>query len=289
MGALYVTSVLYGVGSGIWIDSLAKITNPGPAIILPLTLGAAMPVGVYLWDSQGGPLHRGVPASIATGLTLGAVEGAAIAATQWQYQRGDDKDWTFKTQTTITWLMATAGGVGGWAFGEWFRPDPRSMGFIVSGAGWGAISGSFIGTAVSGKDWKDGASVGGLVGYNAAILGVGALSLVHTPSWASQKAMWGGYAGGAAIGCVVFGAYLFVDSDPKGGFFGPALGGLAGAAIAGALTWDWKDAGQAKWMPPFNVAILPPPRLNVSQVGTTGSGPIGDAPQGAVLTGFGTF
>ena len=28
MGALYITSALYGVGTGIWLDSLFKIDNP---------------------------------------------------------------------------------------------------------------------------------------------------------------------------------------------------------------------------------------------------------------------
>ena len=32
------------------------------------------------------------------------------------------------------------------------RPDPRSMGFILSGSGWGATSGALLGVAVSGKD-----------------------------------------------------------------------------------------------------------------------------------------
>lgn len=290
MGFLYATSTLYGIGTGVWIDALAKIDDPGPAVILPLVFGAAMPIGVYLWDSQGGPLHRGVPAAISTGLTLGAVEGLAIAGTQWQYGRGDGSDWTFKTQASVTWAAATIGGVGGWAFGELARPDPHSMGFVVSGAGWGAISGSFLGIAVSGRDWKDGASVAGLIGYNVGMLGAGALSLAYKPSWESQKYMWLGYGAGALAGCLVFPAYLFVDADAKGGFIGPALGSVAGAAIAGALTWDLKDPGDnAQWKPPFEIAVLPPPRVDASHLGLGTSGPIGDAPSGAVLTGFGAF
>ena len=55
-----------------------------------------------------------------------------------------------------------------------------------------------IGIAASGKDWKDGASVAGLIGYNVGILGAGAISLAHTPSWQSQKYMWLGYLAGGA-------------------------------------------------------------------------------------------
>jgi hypothetical protein len=292
MTFLYVTSSLYGIGSGVWIDALAKVKDPGVAVIAPIVLGAAAPIGVYVWDSQGGPLHRGVPASIATGLVLGGVEGVAIAGTQWQYTRNDGNDWSFATQTTVTWIMATGGGVGGWAFGEWLRPDPRSLGFIAGGSAWGAISGSFLGIAVSGKDWKDGASIAGLIGYNVGLVGAGAISILHTPSWNAQKNMWLGYGVGALAGCLVFPFYLFSDADAKHGFIGPALGGLAGAGIAGALSWDLTDPGDpghAKaFEPPVNVAITPPPRVDGSAVGL-GSGPIGGIPGGAVLTGYGSF
>ncbi|WP_205633826.1 hypothetical protein [Labilithrix luteola] len=292
MTALYITSGLYGIGTGVWLDALFKIDDPGFAVIMPVAFGAGVPIGMYFWDDQGGPFHRGVPSSIATGLTLGAIEGVAIAGTQWQHTRNKGTDWSFQTQTTITWVFATGGGIGGWAFGEWIRPDPRSMGFIVSGAGWGAISGSLLGIGVSGKDWKDGASVAGLIGYNVGILGAGALSIAHTPSWESQKYMWLGYGAGAAVGCLIFPFYLFSDADAKHGFIGPAIGGIAGAAIAGALTWNMKDSGSAAnaWKPPFDIAVMPPPRLTASQVGLGSSNtPVGDAPPGAVLTGFGSF
>jgi hypothetical protein len=285
MTALYVTSALWGVGSGIWLDAQFKITNPGAAIVMPLVLGAAAPIGAFFWDDQGGPLHRGVPSSISTGLVLGAVEGMAISGVQWQYTRDKGKDWTFQTQTTATWIFATVGGVGGWAFGEGVRPDPRSMGFIGSGAGWGALSGTMIGIAASGRDWKDGAAVAGLVGYNAGLLGAGGLSLAHTPSWESQKYMWMGYGLGALAGCLVFPLYLFAkDSDPKTGFLGPALGGLAGVGIAGALTYDLKDTPSRRgqtFKAPFDVAVLPAPKVDPAQGGQT--------PGGAVIAGFGTF
>ena len=285
MTFLYVTSGLYGVGSGIWLDALFKIKDPGLAAIMPLTLGAAAPIGVFFWDDYGGPLHRGVPASIATGLTLGAVEGVAIAGLQWQHTREKGDDWSFQTQTTVTWIMATGGGVGGWAFGEWLRPDPRSLGFIASGAGWGAVSGTLLGAGVSGSAWKDGASIAGLIGYNVGIFGTGAISILHTPSWESQKYMWMGYGIGTLAACLVYPFYLFVeDAEVKRGLVANALGGLAGAGIAGALTWDLRDPEDAPraghWKPPFDIAVLPAPRLDPAQSAT---------PQGAMLAGYGTF
>lgn len=288
MTALYVTSALWGIGSGIWLDSLFKLSDPGVAIILPIGLGAAAPIGAFFWDDQAGPLHRGVPSSVAGGLVLGALEGISIAGVQWQYNREKNKDWGFSTQTSVTWIGATAGGVGGWAFGELVRPDPRGVGFIVSGSGWGAGSGIMLGIAVSGKDWKDGAAVAGLIGYNAGIVGAGAISLAHTPSWESQKYMWMGYGLGALAGCLVFPLYLFApSSDPKHGFIGPALGGLVGVGIAGALTWDLKDASDKRgkvWKPPVDIAVMPTPKLDPAM----GPG-IAEMPQGAMLTGVGTF
>jgi hypothetical protein len=243
MTFMYISGGLYGIGSGIWIDALAKVKDPGVAVIAPIMLGAAVPVGFFLWDEYGGPLHRGVPAS-------------------------------FATQTTVTWIFATGGGVGGWAFGEWIRPDPRSMGFIASTSAWGAISGSFLGIAVSGADWKDGASVAGLIGYNVGVGGGGALSIIHTPSWRAQKYMWGGYAIGALAGCLVFPFYLFSDADAKHGFIGPSLGGVAGAALMGAFNYDLKDPEDTPktskiWKPPFDVAITPLPALTPPTVERT--------------------
>ena len=83
----------------------------------------------------------GVPSSIATGLLLGGVEGMAISGLQWQLTgNGGPDTWKFHTWTSVTFVTATVGGVGGWAFGEWLRPDPRSLALISSGAGWGAAA-----------------------------------------------------------------------------------------------------------------------------------------------------
>jgi hypothetical protein len=272
MAFLYGTTIAYGVGTGIWIDSLGRVGDPGLAVIAPVLIGAAAPIGAYFYDNAY-QFHRGVPSSISLGLTLGALEGLAISGTQWQYERGVHKDWDFSTQTTVTWLMSTAGGIGGYAFGEWLRPDPRTIGFIANSAGWGAITGTLLGAGVSGTDWKDGASVAGLVGFNAAVVGAGALSIVYTPSWESQKWMWTGYLAGTAATSVVYLFYIGSDHDAKHGLIANAFGGLGGLAIAGVLTANLKDdplSGKS-WSPPFQVGFAP-----------TGNG-------GAMLNAFGTW
>ena len=278
MTFLYGTSIAYGVGTGIWIDALAKASDPGLAFIAPLALGAAMPVGVYLWD-ENVTLHRGVPASTALGLTLGAVEGLAISGTQWTFTHDRGRDWGFQTQTTATWVLATGGGVGGFFFGEWLRPDPRSLGFIASGAGWGALTGTLFGAGVVGGDWKDGASVAGLIGYNTGILATAALSTVYTPSWSTQKWMWIGYGAGVATGLLVYPFYLFSDAPVRHGLVANAIGGLAGLALAAAFAGGMSDdeptgpGGKRTkvFNPPFQLGFAPTPK------------------GGAVLSAYGQF
>lgn len=269
MFALYGTSLLWGVGSGIWLDSLAKIDDPGFAIIMPIAFGAAAPVGVYFWDN-GREFDRGVPSSTAAGLTLGALEGMGIAGVQWQYTHNGAcppcTSWSFKTETTVTWLVSTGGGVGGYFFGEWLKPDPRSLTFIASGAGWGAIAGTLFGAGVTKthSDWKDGGAIAGLIGYNAGLVGAGALSTVWTPSFQTQKYMWLGWLGGTGASMIVYPFYLIGDSqDWKHGLVANSIGGLAGVALAGAFTYKLQDNSTTakSFKPPINFSMAPPPQL----------------------------
>jgi hypothetical protein len=278
---LYGAGIGYGVGTGIWIDALANVTDPGIAFIAPLALGVAMPIGVYFLDDNV-TLHRGVPSSIATGLALGAVEGMAISSTQWELSDHGNA-WSFKTDATVTWLIATGGAVGGYAFGEWLRPDPRKLSFIASGAAWGAISGSFLGAGIvsSKNNWDNGASIWGLVGYNAGIVATGALATVYTPSYETQKWMWIGYAAGTAAGCVVYPFYLLAPDAPvHHGLIANALGGLGGLALAAAFAGTMSDEpGHAKnFSPPVNVAVTPAPPAAP-----------GAAMRGAMLSAYGQW
>jgi hypothetical protein len=281
---LYGIGLSYGVGTGIWLDLLAHEGDPGIAFIAPLAFGAAIPVATYFLDNYS-EFHRGVPASISTGLTLGALEGIAIAGTQWHFAGdGGPNAWSPSTDATVAWLLSTGGGVGGYLFGEWLRPDPRSLAFIASGGGWGAIAGSLLGAGVVSGDWKDGASVAGLVGYNLGILATGALSAVYVPSWKTQKYMWAGFVGGSVAASLVYVFYLFSDANPRHGLIANSLGGLAGVGVAGVLAANMKDDGPTQnavksglWTPPFQLAIAPV------------TSPYVTAPTGAAITAFGKF
>jgi hypothetical protein len=277
MAVLYATTAAYGVGTGIWIDGVAGESDPGLSFIAPILLGGAVPVSVYLADHYYA-FHRGVPESISTGLLLGAVEGVAIAGTQ--YATSANR-WGFGGDATAAFIFSTAFGVGGYAFGEWLRPDSRSLTFIASGGAWGAIAGSEFGAALGGacpsaaapgalaapctsSSWTNGASIVGLIGYNLGLAGAGALSIKYMPSWRSQAWMWGGFLIGTAASSVVYFAYIGSSDDPRHGLIANSLGGLAGLGIAAALTANMKDDNatnnavqRGEWKPPFQLAMQP--------------------------------
>ena len=170
-----------------------------------------MPVSLYLTDHYY-PFHRGVPESISTGLLLGAVEGIAISGTQWQRAGGNapgNTSWSFAGQATATWAIFHGGAESvGTRFGERLRPDSRSLTFIASGGGWGALAGTELGAALGSGDWKDGASIAGLVGYNAGLIATGAISTRYMPSWRSQGWMWVGFLAGTAESSLVYLFYI---------------------------------------------------------------------------------
>ena len=252
---LYGVGAAYGFGTGVWLDSIVHVTDPGLWLITPIVLGAAAPIGAYFLDRYS-ELYRGVPASMATGFLLGGVEGVAIGGLQWQLTgNGGPDTWQFSTDTSVTFVTATAGGVGGYLFGEWLRPDPRSLGLIASGAGFGTAFGVLFGTGVNSAN---GAAVWGFAGYNVGIAATGILATQWVPSWTTLKYMWLGDVLGTLATTPVYLFYIGSSADPRHGLIANALGGVAGLAIAGALTAYVKDPGTAAgWTPPFQMALAP--------------------------------
>jgi hypothetical protein len=255
MAYLYGVGAAYGFGAGVWLDSLGHVSDPGLWAIAPIALGVAAPIGGYYWDRYD-EFNRGVPSSIATGLLLGGIEGVAIGGLQWQLTgNGGPNTWAFSTQTSVTFFTATVGGVGGYLFGEWLRPDPRSLGLIASGAGFGTAFGVLLGTGI---DSANGAAAWGFAGYNAGILATGIVATQWVPSWQTLKYMWLGDVLGTLATTPVYLFYIGSSADPRHGLIANALGGAAGLAIATALTANLRDTGSAEgWSPPFQVAMSP--------------------------------
>jgi hypothetical protein len=255
MAYLYGVGAAYGFGTGVWLDSIAKVNDPGIWVITPIVLGVAAPVGAYFWDRYD-EFDRGVASSMATGLLLGGVEGVAIGGLQWQLTgNGGPNTWQFSTDTSVTFLAATVGGAGGYFFGEYAHPDPRTLGFIASGAGFGTAFGVLFGTGVNSAN---GAAAWGFAGYNAGILATGILATQWTPSWTTLKYMWLGDVLGTLATTPVYLFYIGSSADPRHGLIANALGGVAGLAIAGAITAYWKDpVTTSEWTPPFQMALAP--------------------------------
>jgi hypothetical protein len=70
--------------------------------------------------------------------------------------------------------------------------------------------------------------------------------------------MWLGEVLGTLATTPVYLFYIGSSADPRHGLIANALGGVAGLAIAGAITAYWKDpVGTAEWAPPFQMALSP--------------------------------
>ena len=255
MGFLYATSVAYGVGVGVWFSYEVGIDDPGLFRIPPAILGVAAPVGAYFLDDPEMP--RGMPASIAAGMAIGAGEGFGI----WSYQfvtTEEEDSWGFRGLARATTLGATAGAVGGYAVGYYLEPSPKSTVLTTSAVAWGTAVGSMFGYGASEADVgygiaNDSASLGGLIGYNIGLAAGAATSAIYIPSWEQIGWMWAGAGVGAAVSLPVFLFYAGEDSPPaKRGFLfmGTATTlGIAAGAIFGSGYQDDYEIGKDDGLP----------------------------------------
>jgi hypothetical protein len=270
LGYLYGAMGAYGVGTGLALDFVAKIDDPALAVVPPLLLGAGAIVGTYFWDREAN-LKRGVPASTALGITLGLGEGLAIVGTQSQLAP-EGKTISLGAASGISWLTATGGGIGGYFFGEYLRPDTRGIGLIAMGSTMGSASGMLFGMGVGNGVLMDGGSVGLLLGLNLGMVGTAIASTTWTPSWKAQKWMWAGY--GIGVGATVPFYLLYAFRDSKAGernkfplFAVTGLTGLVGATLAAVFTADLQDDADGNvtrtdakaWKPPFQLSFSPNP------------------------------
>lgn len=235
--ALYVTAAAYGVGLGVWFGAEADIDDPALFLIAPALLGVAAPAAVYAADQD--PLRRGVPAAIAAGAFIGAGEGIAIANLQFVRAKKEDA-WGFRGLSRATALGATLGAAGGIAVGALQQPSPRSSVLASSSVVWGSAIGAMYGYGGSAAGIgygraNDSAALGGFIGYNVALAGAAALSLVYIPTSTTLKWMWAGAGIGFAASLPVYLLYLGADAPPaKRGLIFSATATALGLA-AGAL------------------------------------------------------
>ncbi len=244
IGTLYVTSAAYGVGLGVWFDSETGFDDPGLKFIPPVALGLAAPVGVFFLDQPAMP--RGMPAAISAGLMIGAGEGLGIWS--YQYTSTDAHDsWGFRGLARSMTLGSTLGGIGGFALAVTQEPSPKTSVLLGSATIWGTVVGSMMGygsTSASRDTFgtaNEGASLGGLIGFNVGLGAAAAVSTVYVPSWSQLGWMWAGGGVGTAVGLPIYLAYAGSDKPAKRGlvFQGITTGlGIAAGAIFSSQLGD---------------------------------------------------
>jgi len=245
LGTLYGASVLYGVWTGIWIDSMLGLDDPGIQFLPPAVLGVAAPVAVYFLNRPRMP--RGAPAAISAGMAIGTGEGLIIAGYQSATAKEGDA-MSFKGVATAVFVGSTIGTVGGYVTAATMEPSPRTSILAVSGAGWGTIVGSMFGygSSTASSDWSsanDGTFLGGLIGYNVGAVGSLALSTVWVPTYKSLAWMWVGFGAGLVASLPVYLFYAGSDHDARRGLIFQGTAATLGLVAGAVFTSDSKEFG----------------------------------------------
>jgi len=247
IGTLYAFSAGYGVGVGAWFDAELSIDDPGLKFMAPAILGVAAPVGVFFLDRPRMP--RGMPAAIATGMAIGAGEGAGIASTQFVRSSAADA-WGFRGFARSVFIGSTAGTIGGYLTAVTMEPSPKTSLLLGSTVVWGTVVGSMFGYGASkaGSDFgdaNDSAALSGFIGYNVGLVGAAALSMVWVPTYQSLTWMWIGFGAGAGVSLPVFLFYAGGDHDARRGLIFMGTAATLGLVAGAVFTVDSKDFGQS--------------------------------------------
>jgi hypothetical protein len=261
---LYGFAAGYGVGTGIWLDAELGIEDPGMRFLPPVILGLAAPVGVFLLDRPRMP--RGMPAAIAMGMAIGAGEGVGIASYQFVTAKEGDA-WGFRGFSRSVFIGSTAGTALGTAAAFTMEPSPKTSLLLGSGVGWGMLIGSAFGYGGSRAsspfgEANDSAALGGLIGYNAGLLGAAALSTVWVPSYTSLAWMWIGFGGGVAVSLPVYLFYTGGDHDPRRGLIFQGTAATLGLVAGAIFTMDSRDVAASPSQ--SGLAAQRPPHFQVT-------------------------
>ncbi len=254
IGALYGTSVAYGVGMGIWISTEVGFDDPALFLIPPALLGVAAPVGVYFFDRP--HLKRGLPAAVSTGALIGAAEGLGV----WSYQHVsalEADEWGFRGLARSEAIGSTLGAAGGLALGYLQSPSPKSSLFLSSSVLWGTAVGSMFGygATAAGQGYgasNDGAALGGLIGLNIGLAASAGLSTVYIPSYKSLGAMWLGAGIGLAASLPIYLLYARDGGPPaKRGLIFSGVATTLGIGAGALFTFGSEDSASSDVAPRF--------------------------------------
>ncbi len=235
ISVLYTSSVLYGIGTGAWVGSLANASSSA-GIILPMLGFAGAAAGTVALLDVGHPLHYGVAQSIVSGMYIGLEEGSAIALYN-AFDSNSSNHWSGNTVGGIIWGTATAGAVAGGVIGSLGGTTPGRASFVGSSALWTGLVGGLAAEAFVGPNSNGHAQMlTTLVGLNVGAIGGVLAAGPVSPSIARVRFLdLGGIAGGLVGG----GLYLAAGSNSlsEQAFAGAtAIGIGAGLGIAWAAT-----------------------------------------------------
>ena len=227
---LYLMSVSYGLGTGVWFDIMAESNSPSSVVLPPLLLAGAAAGGVAALDARGEKLRYGVPQSIASGMRIGLMEG--VTWTLWNQARVRvDDEWTMKTSATVVWGVTTAGMIAGGVVGHEVGTTPGRAQWVESAAMWSGIVFGLAAGTIDAEHPDDLALLTGAVALN-----VGAVGGMLTAGDVSPRAARVRFIdlGGLSGALVAGGLYIAIAGED--GSARPALGITAAGTAAGLAT-----------------------------------------------------
>jgi hypothetical protein len=237
IAGLYISAVVYGLGTGGFISVQTDARTPAAAI-LPALVTAGGAVGLVALIDSGKGLGYGVPQSIGTGMYLGLGEG--LLWTLWNQARvGYSSEWSDKTVASVVWAATTIGAIGGGVLGTEFGATPGRASYVASASLWASAVFGLSAAALHANDdhWDDAALLSAALGLNAG-LGVGLVTAGSVaPSVARVRFLdLGALSGGVLLGGLALSAMNRNDPDGHTAMGLTALGIAGGVGVAWALT-----------------------------------------------------
>lgn len=235
MTLLYMSSLLYGIGSGVW---LLLETQPDTAVTATLPFAAATAAPVIAVATLDGyrKLARGVPHSISAGLYLGLGEGVLLASMQnaRASRSSSDAAWKPETVAGVLWGGATLGGIIGGALGSSLVTTPGRVSFTASTTLWsGVVTGLATGALLPEDDKRRERAFGvATIGYELGLVSGLVLAGPVSPSVTRVRLV---DLMGAASTLAGTGLYLSFVSDPDR----RTAEGIAATAAVLGLTAGW--------------------------------------------------
>jgi hypothetical protein len=236
LAQLYASSILYGVGTGIWVDVHTQPQTAGGAV-LPMVLASGAAAGTVALLDVGHPLHYGVPQAIVSGMYMGFEQGVAL--TLWNTSLSDySSQWSGPTQADLIWALSTVGAVGGGVLGASLGTTPGRASFVGSASLWtGVVTGFLVGTATGGQAHAaSGSLLAAEVGLNAGMIAGLLAAGPVSPSIARVRFLDVGAIGGGLLAEGLYLAAAGRNPDVQPASFFAGLGVMTGLGIAWAAT-----------------------------------------------------